>query len=127
MRTSHGWPSSAGLVHFCDDVEALPAIRIVAPEFVDYCTHTLILPPPGPCGYFREYAYNELPPATTTYSLPFSSYAMGAFWTLPMGLCHNVAPSLVRKAITLPATSPLKVMPDSVVNTPAVPAPSPMG
>jgi len=36
-------------------------------------------------------------------------------------------PSLVRRAITLPATSPLNVTPVSVVSTPAVPAPSPIG
>jgi len=52
---------------------------------------------------------------------------MGPLPTLPIDWCHNVAPSLVRNAITLPGTSPLKVRPDSVVSTPAAPAPSPMG
>ena len=41
--------------------------------------------------------------------------------------CQSVLPSLVRSAITLLRLSPLKVRPVSVVSTPAVPAPSPIG
>jgi hypothetical protein len=47
MRTSHRRPRPTGLVHFCDDIEPLPAAPVVTPEFVDYGSHNLILPPLG--------------------------------------------------------------------------------
>ena len=72
-------------------------------------------------------AYNELPPPSTRYCFPSSSYVIGPLFILPMASCHRVAPSLVRNAIALPPTSPLMVRPVSEVNTPAVPEPSPMG
>ena len=44
----------------------------------------------------------------------------------PIDACHSVTPSAVRRAIRLPAMSPVNVTPDSVVSTPAAPAPSPI-
>jgi hypothetical protein len=44
-----------------------------------------------------------------------------------MSSCHSVAPSLVGSAITLLRLSPPNASPASVVSTPAVPAPSPIG
>ena len=50
---------------------------------------------------------------------------MGPLPTRPMAACQSVVPSLVRSAITLLLVSPVIVTPVAVVNTPALPAPSP--
>jgi len=47
MRTPHDRRRSPSLTRFCDDIEPLPAVRIVAPKFVDYGSHALILPLPS--------------------------------------------------------------------------------
>src|SRR5204862_7647314 len=70
-------------------------------------------------------AYRTLPPPTTTYCRPSSSYVIGELPTRPIPECHSAAPSPVPTASTLSAQSPVKIRPESVVSTPALPTPSP--
>src|ERR1700731_5294362 len=73
----------------------------------------------------RAQANRSPPLSTITYCRPSSSYVIGEFPTCPMAECHSVAPSLVRRAMTLRAESPVKVRPESVVRTPAEAQPPP--
>jgi hypothetical protein len=63
--------------------------------------------------------------ATITYCRPSSAYVIGEFPTYPMAECQRVAPSLVRRAMTLRTESPVKIRPESVVRTPAAAPPPP--
>src|SRR5262245_44377832 len=65
------------------------------------------------------HAYHTLPPPTSRYCFPSSSYIDGELPTRPIPECQSVLPSLVRSAMTLLAESPENVTPVAVVSTPA--------
>src|SRR5258705_746928 len=88
-------------------------------HYIGYCDLAGLLDFSG-----RAQANNAPPLATITYCRPSGWYAIGAFPTNPIAECHRVAPSLVRRAITLRTGSPVEVTPESVVRTTAA-APSP--